>query len=122
MPIQTAVCVFINGEMNCISFSLLGTKERYFVGGVRNAELAAKFCPDWDCVFSVSEEIPQNVIKISKDAGQKLYLEALMKMATGLGYYWRYYLLQIIIMMLSSFVTQMRVYFSAMSKQSMHGF
>lgn len=42
--------------MNVISFSLYGDNPRYLQGALRNVELAKKYYPGWECVFSIPWE------------------------------------------------------------------
>jgi len=76
--------------MNCISFSMFGTAPHYWRGGVRNAELAAELFPEWECVFSVGEEISQHVLSRIKGVGARVTVRNPQEEDCW-GYYWRFY-------------------------------
>jgi protein O-GlcNAc transferase len=47
-----------------LSFSLWGDIKRYTIGAIRNAELAKKFYPDFECWFYIHKEsVPEYIIK-----------------------------------------------------------
>jgi hypothetical protein len=41
-----------------ISFSLWGTDLKYCVGAIRNAQLAEKYFPEWECRFYCGRDVP----------------------------------------------------------------
>ena len=41
-----------------ISFSLWGNKPKYCVGAIRNAQLAQKYFPEWECRFYCGRDVP----------------------------------------------------------------
>lgn len=49
-------------DMKIISFSLWGQNLKYCVGALRNAELALRFYPGWQCVFQVDALVPQVLV------------------------------------------------------------
>lgn len=44
-----------------ISFSLWGDNPKYCVGALENAKQRADFYPDWECVFYVHKDVPEDV-------------------------------------------------------------
>lgn len=76
--------------MNCVSFSLFGTKPHYWRGGIRNAELAAELFPGWECVFHVGEEVPENIVKHIQETDAKVIIKNPYEEDCW-GYYWRFY-------------------------------
>ncbi len=44
--------------MNVISFAFYGKVKKYTYGAIKNAELAAKFYPRWQCMFHVAFSVP----------------------------------------------------------------
>jgi protein O-GlcNAc transferase len=50
-----------------ISFSLWGNNNTYTIGAIKNAELAKKFYPDFECWFYIHKDsVPLNIIKTLK--------------------------------------------------------
>jgi len=46
---------------NLISFSLWGKDPKYYIGALRNAELAPEIYPGWRCIFQLDALVPQFV-------------------------------------------------------------
>jgi hypothetical protein len=50
--------------VNVISFSLWGTQTQYTIGSIKNAELAEKYYPDFECWFYIHKEtVPHEIIE-----------------------------------------------------------
>lgn len=45
-----------------LSFCLYGMDPRYTIGAVKNAELAQKYMPDWECRFYIAKNVPQEIV------------------------------------------------------------
>ena len=50
----------INNKKNIISFSLWGEDPKYWIGALRNIELARKFYPGWITRFYIDERCDSN--------------------------------------------------------------
>lgn len=48
--------------MKIISYSLWGNNTKYTIGAIKNADLAAKFYPEWICHFYCAKSVPENII------------------------------------------------------------
>lgn len=49
--------------MKVITFSLWGNQSLYLIGAIKNATLAQKFYPNFECWFYIHKEtVPQNII------------------------------------------------------------
>lgn len=80
-----------------IAFSLYGTDRMYYVGMLRNCELAPKIYPEWKVWVYVSSEVGPDWIKQIKDRGGKVIKgeEELKGYPVGknighLGAFWRF--------------------------------
>jgi hypothetical protein len=78
-----------SNEKRVISFGLYGRNPKYTQGAIRNAELAAKYFPGWECRFYVTSDVPADVF------AELTKLEADIKhIPDGLGYvagmFWRF--------------------------------
>jgi len=58
--------------MNIVSFSLWGKKPKYCVGAVKNSESCKDFYPGWDCIFYISNDVPEKYRKELISTGAKL--------------------------------------------------
>tara|TARA_R110001632_G_scaffold60003_2_gene145774 strand:+ start:972 stop:1643 length:672 start_codon:yes stop_codon:yes gene_type:complete len=52
-----------------ISYCLWGSDPKYCVGAVKNLNSAKDYYPDWDCVFYVSKDVPEEYIQQLIDGG-----------------------------------------------------
>ncbi len=67
---------FINKKKKVISFSLWGDNKRYLYGALRNLLLSHDIYPDWELWFYIDPSVPKNFIKIIKDLGGIIHLQA----------------------------------------------
>ena len=58
--------------MKLISYSLWGSNPKYFIGAIKNAESCDKFYPDWDCIFYLSKDVPEECKKELTSLGAKV--------------------------------------------------
>lgn len=73
-----------------ISFSLWGNDSKYTIGAIKNAELAKKFYPDFECWFYIHKDtVPQNIIdELQKKQNVKIIFKE--GNITHRGRLWRY--------------------------------
>lgn len=71
-----------------ISFSLWGNNPKYTMGAVRNAEIALGQWNDWDCVFYVGADVPEEIIKKLTDLRAIVYN---MSTSGWNGMFWRFF-------------------------------
>lgn len=50
-----------------IAFSLWGNNPKYTVGAIRNAQIAQKLFPDWECWFYIGNGVPDQTIEILEE-------------------------------------------------------
>lgn len=68
-------------EKRVISFGLYGSKAKYTVGAIRNAQLAKEYFPGWICRFYVTSDVPKEVLANLTALGSEL-----VKIPDGKGY------------------------------------
>ena len=67
---------FINKKKKVISFSLWGDNKRYLYGALRNLLLSHDIYPDWELWFYIDNSVPKSFIKIIKELGGIIHLQA----------------------------------------------
>eukprot|EP01041_Mallomonas_annulata_P007902 gene7902-16175_t len=76
-------------EKRVISFGLYGSKDKYTIGAVKNAELAKVYFPDWVCRYYITSDVPPAIVTRLKDLGAELE-----NVPPGMGYasgmFWRF--------------------------------
>ena len=76
-------------ENRVISFGLYGTKDKYTIGAINNAEMVNIYFPGWKCRFYVTSDVPPEVITKLKGLGAEIE-----EIPTGMGYssgmFWRF--------------------------------
>ena len=70
-----------------ISFSLWGDDPDYYIGAIKNIELAKKIYPDWTCKFYISTCVPIDIIKKISETSQ---VELRNKKSKFDGAFWRF--------------------------------
>lgn len=71
-----------------ISFSLWGDDPKYCLGAVRNAQLAAKYFPDWTCFFYHDKKVPNTYIKVLQDFHN---VRTILMEHNSFGAFWRFF-------------------------------
>lgn len=75
--------------MKVISFSLWGKKPMYTIGALRNAEIAQKIFPNWECWFYVGSSCPDDIIlKLKEKPNTKVY--EMDEEGSWNGMFWRF--------------------------------
>lgn len=76
--------------MKVISFSLWGKKPMYTIGALRNAEIAEKIFPDWECWFYVGSSCSNEIIdELKKKKNTKVF--EMSEEGDWNGMFWRFY-------------------------------
>jgi hypothetical protein len=87
--LQTIAAFPSSSEKRVISFGLYGSKPKYTVGAVKNAQLAKSYFPGWVCRFYVTSDVPDSLIDELKEEGAEISY-----IPTGKGYtsgmFWRF--------------------------------
>tara|TARA_R110000851_G_scaffold256704_2_gene409153 strand:+ start:387 stop:1055 length:669 start_codon:yes stop_codon:yes gene_type:complete len=55
-----------------ISYSLWGDNPKYCVGALKNAESCKDFYPDWECIFYISNNVPEEYIENLRKLNSKI--------------------------------------------------
>ena len=71
-----------------VSFSCFGNKDIYLCGAVANAELVARFYPDWKSVFYIDAQADEVVGGTLRELGCKVFLRNTRQ--HGGGMFWRF--------------------------------
>ena len=78
-----------SNEKRVISFGLYGTREKYTIGAVHNAELVGKYFPGWICRYYVTSDVPESILDSLRKAGAEIE-----NVPKGMGYssgmFWRF--------------------------------
>lgn len=78
-----------SNEKRVISFGLYGSKPKYTIGAVRNAELAKVYFPGWVCRFYVTSDVPKDILAQLTALGAEI-----RDIPSGMGYtsgmFWRF--------------------------------
>jgi hypothetical protein len=78
-----------NNENRVISFGLYGSKPKYNIGAIRNAELVKTYFPGWKCRFYVTNDVANSTIDRLKELGSEIE-----PIPSGMGYtsgmFWRF--------------------------------
>lgn len=78
-----------SGEKRVISFGIYGSLEKYMVGAVRNAALAAIYFPGWVCRFYIAADVPVDTVIKLRGLGAEI--EVIPKgMGYSSGMFWRF--------------------------------
>jgi protein O-GlcNAc transferase len=75
--------------MKVISFSLWGHHEKYFLGAIRNCELATKWYPEWKCYFYVRSDSNREYINKLKSYKNSVVIE-IDSTDDKRGLFWRF--------------------------------
>jgi hypothetical protein len=73
--------------MMAIAFSLYGSDQRYLIGALENARMAAEFYPGWEVHFWVGKDIPIHTLTQLRLYGATLWLETY---SIADGKFWRF--------------------------------
>jgi hypothetical protein len=71
-----------------IAFSLWGDDPKYCIGAVRNAQLASKFFPEWECWFYYDKKVPRAYIDVLKDFNN---VKVILVEHQSFGAFWRFF-------------------------------
>jgi hypothetical protein len=78
-----------SSETRVISYGLYGSKPKYTVGAIRNAELAKIYFPGWTPRFYVTSDVPVDIREKLVELGSEL-----REIPSGMGYasgmFWRF--------------------------------
>ncbi len=74
---------------NVIAYSLWGSHPMYFVGALKNIELAKKYFPGWICRFYIDNKCDPNLIETIK--GDNVEVVLVESRGTFDGMYWRFW-------------------------------
>lgn len=71
-----------------ISYSLWGNNPMYCIGAVKNALLSRQLLPDYECVFTVSKDVPKNIVDTLRHNGATVVVTD--EPANHIGMFWRF--------------------------------
>lgn len=78
-----------NHEKRVIAFGLYGSRDKYNIGAIHNAELVNTYFPGWICRFYVTSDVPNATITSLKLLGSEIE-----EIPSGMGYtsgmFWRF--------------------------------